>query len=93
MKEENKICARCREMDRYYTREEKRFRETDFGWCPKRGGIVKKHESCGQFAPRPYRRVRARLLQYCLNELLTEISLIRNVLEAEEREKTEHEEL
>ncbi len=74
-------CSRCRFFDRYYTKETKKFRRTECGWCRKKRELVSTHGECEKFLARTRRCMPQRALYLQLNDLLTEISEIRNFLE------------
>ncbi len=74
-------CSRCRFFDRYYTKETKKFRRTECGWCRKKQELVSTHGECEKYSARTRRCMPQRALYLQLNDLLTEISEIRNFLE------------
>ena len=82
MEEKNHPCYLCHYLYRYYTQGIKRFSPTPFGWCCKRADNVNVHGTCEKFTVRARKqKIYDRSLQYYLNELLTEISVLRNVIE------------
>ena len=83
----NEECYRCKFFDRYYTKEAKQYRRTKFGWCRKQVKSVNVHETCEYFIFKPPRKRCNEILSNALNDLLTQISEIRSVLEAEEDER------
>lgn len=89
MENESKKCFNCKHLERYYTKEIKQFCKTKFGWCSEKRNVVDTNGGCEQFGRKPVRRGRHRLLQCSLSDLLTEISEIRKVLEAEKSEREE----
>ncbi|MDE6398748.1 MAG: hypothetical protein K2L51_05450 [Clostridiales bacterium] len=93
MENSGKHCYRCKYFDRYYTKEVVNFRQTKYGWCNYKHSEVQSKESCEQFANRVYARKSNLLLKCTLNSLLTEITAVRNVLEADRDERSEAEEV
>lgn len=93
MKEESKKCCRCKYFDKYYTKEIKHFRPTKWGWCCQKRDNVNMHCGCENFLFKPLSKRSNRLLLYCLNSLLTELSEIRKVLETENDETNTDEKL
>lgn len=85
-------CYRCRHMDRYYTQEEKQFCKTQFGWCGKRQETVCIHDACEEFSGKPVRKNKVNgFLAFYLNNLLTQISQIRAILEEKDEEEKDDE--
>ena len=81
-------CYRCRHMDRYYTKEEKQFCKTQFGWCRKRQETIRICEACEEFSCKPVRKNKVNgFLAYYLDGLLTQISQIRAILEEKDEEE------
>ncbi len=77
----NKQCFGCRYLDRYYIRGVKKFTKTKFGWCCATAEVVDIHNGCDRFAQsRPLKRSKYGV-QYCLNDLLTQITELRKLLE------------
>ncbi|HIU00552.1 MAG TPA: hypothetical protein IAB64_01035 [Candidatus Coproplasma excrementavium] len=87
--ENSERCYNCRNLQRYYTRGVKSYLQTDFGYCCECRAVVEVHHSCEKFVRRTNRRRSERLTRYYLNDILTEISEIRKVLEGEQAEKAE----
>ena len=88
MQGESDKCYACRELQRFYTKGTTKFNQTKYGRCCNSDKIVYIHESCECFVRKPrIKKRRKYMLELCLNDLLTEISKIRKILEAEnERE-------
>lgn len=82
-------CYRCKFLDRYYTKEIKEFQKTKLGWCCKKQETVTIHNSCEYFFAKQKQKRSMGLLRFCLNDLLTEISEIRKIIEAENSEDKE----
>lgn len=89
MKEENKQCIRCLRFERYYTKGVKRFNGTQCGYCPLRRSIVDIHDTCDKFLRKPVYCIK-RTLRVELNDLLSQISSIRAVLEDDENADTQN---
>lgn len=73
----------------YYVKSVKLFKKTEFGYCIKDIGTVKKDGCCAAYAPKKCRRTPKRSLLYYLSDLLTEISQIRVILEEEAEQSDE----
>lgn len=82
---ENKICSQCRYLDRYYTKGETKFNKTEYGWCPIKRESVSINGCCDKYAKRTARGISKRAKVY-LNDLLTELSEIRKIMETESEE-------
>ncbi|MDE7164844.1 MAG: hypothetical protein K2O04_05435 [Clostridiales bacterium] len=84
MSTENTTCSRCRFLDRYYTKGVKHFDKTDFGWCMhKNKSINVREDCCDRYELKKSAKIPSRRIQVCLNDLLTEITEVRKILEAE----------
>ncbi len=90
---ENDLCCNCKHFDCYFTKGVKNFRKTQFGWCNKKFKVAFAKNSCDKFAPKPTNRRNEQFALYCLNDLLTELTHVRCVLEENRREKNETETL
>ncbi|MBD5132583.1 MAG: hypothetical protein HDT28_08380 [Clostridiales bacterium] len=89
MENEHNPCYRCKNLERFYTRGVKQFNKTKVGWCCKKVAVVNIHDSCEKYEPRkPCKRI-SRAIKFCLNDLLTDISAIREIIEDERRENEE----
>ncbi len=93
MENESKKCFKCKYLNRYYTKGEKRFNITKCGWCNKKNGIAYIQESCDCYVLKSNNRTRSRPIKCTLSELLTELSAIRCVIEEEMRENNETEQM
>lgn len=80
-------CYRCRYFDRYYTKETRHFQPTKCGFCCKVQTVVSSHGDCEHYEAKLYRYKKDVLLKGCLSDLLTEISELRSMLEAEHHEE------
>ena len=76
-------CFMCQNMDRFYINGDKKFDRTKCGWCRVKVDVVQIHESCEKFRLKKKRERYTPLLKKTLESLLTEISEVRKVLEAE----------
>ena len=81
MEQDTKKCFRCSHLDRFYTKELKKFRRTEYGWCYIKQEIVNVQGGCEQCRFKRSRRFSQRVLCATLNELLTEINEVRNIIE------------
>lgn len=93
MEKESNYCYRCRYLDRYYVKGIKRFNKTKIGRCIKSGDTVNVRETCGLFEESPKRSSGKLLIRYCLNDLLTQLSEIRKIIEEEKDEQGGDEEV
>ena len=86
MNKNNQYCYRCKHLDRYYTKELKKFSETPLGWCRQNCETVSVKHRCDKFSYKIPKKIPSVYLKLCLNDLFTGISEIRNVIEAEKNE-------
>ncbi len=86
MNKNNQFCFRCKYLDRYYTKELKKFSKTPLGWCRQKRETVSVKCRCEKFSVRIPKKIPGVVLKRCLNDLLTEISEIRKMIEAEKNE-------
>ena len=84
-------CYKCKHFMRYYTKGAKQFNKTKYGWCCTQHEIVHIQKNCERYALKPRMMRSKRLLRYYLNGLLTEISVIRMIVEEEEHGGNEEE--
>ena len=92
MDEENKHqCFMCEYFSCFYTKEVKRFKRAECGWCFIKAEIIDKFGSCGNYKSKPRKKPKKRVLMNYLSDLLTQISEIK-VIVAEEM-SSESEEL
>ena len=80
-------CSTCRHWDRYYTKGVKRYNKTGCGWCCKKQENVTAHESCEEYVKTYHYRTSKYAIKRCLNDILTEITSIRTVIEDAEDEE------
>lgn len=81
--EVNNRCSKCKHFDRYYTKGVTHFNKTVFGWCTKKHESLNVHDCCERYEAGTRTRGISRRAKICINDLLTEITAIRNVIEAE----------
>ncbi len=84
-------CYRCRKFNVFYTKGDKRYNKSKVGWCCEKRGIVTLHENCESYKAKPLRKHIRMSVQYCLNDLLNQISAIREVIEEDSRENEQGE--
>ena len=76
-------CYNCKNLIRYYTKGIKQFNKSDLGWCVEKQEHVNVKNQCINFIATPKHKIRKRSINRYLNDLLTEITEIRKVIEAE----------
>lgn len=81
-------CYDCKYLDRYFTKGIKQFNKTGYGWCCSKCCTVTVHDSCNNYKYRDRQKRSKLLIRYYLNDLLTEISAIRTVIEAQNDDET-----
>lgn len=82
MENKGNHCYMCRYLQRYYVLGNKRFNKTKVGRCDnKKGEPVDVHGCCEMFSRKPYPRKVSPIIKYSLNNLLAEITAIREVIE------------
>lgn len=74
-------CAECRRYKELYVLGRNKFSSTGLGKCAANKSIVKAHESCGRFAPDPYRKNISKLIEFDLNFILLQLGFIRDAVE------------
>ncbi len=89
MENNSNKCFRCASFHKYYTMGVKQFNATKFGWCPRRAINVKNTDGCEKFHQKKYRRGHMYSLNIHLNNLLTHISVLRQILEEETKDVEE----
>ena len=83
MENKNNQCSKCKFFDRYYTKEIKQFKRTKCGWCYKKADSVCVNDCCENFTYGCKPRRRTKFINYYLNDLLTQLSAIRAIIEAD----------
>lgn len=85
----NDKCYRCEQFDRYYIKGEGRFEKTEIGWCRMTGNNVKAQGSCERFVAKRIAHKSRQAVEACLNNILADISAVRNIIEEDRRENEE----
>lgn len=81
-------CYRCGHFNKYYINDGVRFQKTTFGYCRANKKNVTIHESCEKYAFKGCLNFRFDpLINARLNSLLTEICVLRELIEEDERDK------
>ncbi len=83
MENEYNQCRYCKHLDRYYTKETKTFQKTDLGRCCKKGEDVCVTDSCKNFVRKKQHKVMRDGIQRYLDEILTQLSAMRYIIEEE----------
>lgn len=87
MENNNKICRDCGEYKAYYTKEYCHFNRQDHGFCAKHEKIVEKQGMCAFWRSNLFRRkMRKKVAIRALNDILTNLSEIRQILGEDEKE-------
>lgn len=86
MEEKNSKCFSCFYFERYYTKEVKHFQKLNFGNCILKRENVSAHGSCDGYRLNSTRKNSKRVLKMYLNDIFTEISEVRKLLEEENGE-------
>lgn len=84
-------CYNCSFFHRYYTQKGIQFVQTKFGFCYKKNEVFPIQHFCDGFIFKNRSITVKSMVQDRLNELLTEISTLRNILQEEEHERIERE--
>lgn len=92
MVERNK-CFQCRSFYRYYTKGVKQFNKTKLGWCVEKQDTVKSSGGCDKFVIRTRVCKVSKLVWHTLNDLLTQISELRMIIEEDKNGSDEREEV
>ncbi len=82
-------CFKCQKYNAFYTKGIKEFNKTKCGWCSGKREIVNCQDSCEKYEQRCKSYMYSPGAKRCLNSLLTEISEVRKILEAENEENKE----
>lgn len=76
-------CVGCNYFDRFFTRGVTKFTKLNIGRCCKVHDVVDKDGCCDKFVKRRYITYKKRATMEALNVLLKELTLIRELLEAD----------
>ena len=82
----NSICYSCKNFERYYTKGVKKFNPEPYGWCCVKLENIHAQENCEQFVLKGRTRKSRTFIRIYLSDILTEISELRKLVEADERE-------
>ena len=77
-------CYGCKHFYRYYIKGVTTFNRTNWGWCCYRMFNTRSTEGCDKFKLKKRQERCNAFVERTLNDLLTELSTIRKVLEVEE---------
>ncbi|RXZ61874.1 hypothetical protein ESZ91_05665 [Candidatus Borkfalkia ceftriaxoniphila] len=92
MEEEQKNrCFRCENFDAYYIKKARDFKRAKFGYCAVQQKVVLNFESCKSYQLKRGWRSSKKAATMALNEILAEISAIRQVLRDNEEENFDDE--
>lgn len=83
----SKKCFQCNNFDAYYTKESRDFRRAKHGFCIKRRCVVQNSETCERWNTKVRYSYAERTVQRALNEILAQISAIRQIFEEEREEE------
>ena len=89
MEKSNYECYNCRNFQRYFVKKKTEFVRTKFGFCCEKQGNVGVHGKCEQFKYKQILYSFDSSVKYKLDELLSQLSVLRMLLEEEEREHEE----
>lgn len=87
MKKNNKQCFRCEHFQKYYTKGNTKFVDTKCGRCSETKDTVTLHQSCGKWEQKKYHRFLSLFTKIKLNDILIELTEIRQIIEENENEK------
>lgn len=76
-----KKCYNCNHLCRYYTKGEKQFDKTKYGWCEKNRTNEDIHNSCENFQLKKRVKRVSGLVKYYLHDLLVQVTQIRQIIE------------
>ncbi len=80
---------KCEHYDCYYTKGTKRFNKAECGWCTKQRKDVKSRDSCNKFELKKRTFVPRCVVKNYISDILTELTELRLILEAEKSENEE----
>ena len=79
-------CFRCKNFDAYYIKGTKKFECTKYGWCRAKKVNTERIVSCEKYEAHIYRSHALHFIEPCLNDILIELTEIRNIIEEESDE-------
>ena len=83
MKEEDKVCARCKYFQRYYKKGVKRFISTSVGFCCHFNKQMPVMKNCENFSPTKYSKKSYEVIRMYLDLILSELETMQKTIEAE----------
>ena len=86
-------CYMCRFFNRYFIREETEFRRTEFGFCIKKQETARVGDTCDSYIRKAKPFCYGPAIDLRLDGILTELTVLRNFMEEECREKEEETDL
>lgn len=86
-------CFQCRSFYRYYTKGVKQFNKTKLGLCVEKQDTVNSNGGCDKFVIRTRVCQVSKLVWHTLNDLLTQISELRMIIEEDKNGSDEREEV
>ena len=87
MTKDRKQCRFCKRFGRYYIKEYKTFQKADLGWCCEKRECVGVADSCESYVYKPRQVVIRRGTQRFLDDILTQLSALRYIIEEEKNEE------
>ena len=93
MEKSNHKCYNCRYFCRYFVKKKAEYKRTEFGFCRKKRENIDMHGKCEQFKFQEILYCTDTPIRCKLDSLLTEISVLRMILEEEAREHAERKKL
>ena len=82
-----KPCYRCGFFDRYYTKETNNFKQTNLGWCIFKGANTTSCETCPNYKTKKLVQRGSIQLSDTLNDILTQITVVRQIFEEEHNDR------
>lgn len=89
MEPKNKVCWSCGYYVAYYTKGDIHFFKRNVGFCAKNQKIVEKHEQCECWTRYKYRPDHKKSAIRALNEILTDLAAIKQILCGDGEEENE----
>lgn len=81
MSDYRKQCYNCKYFERYYIKQMSKFEKTKLGRCFLHGNYVNIHDCCQDYVYKPRTKKINGFIQIQLNDILTELTTLRNILE------------
>ena len=89
MARETDKCCKCRYFNRYYVKSNTDFNKIEYGFCLEKRRTVGAHDKCEIYKTKPKRKAPNETALRVLSNLLTQISLVRQLLEEEFNDRAE----